>query len=105
MKQMLQRTPLPIYEYECRVLSGIATVETFILSNAGAEITPETADPRIPFGAASYRMTCRNRDECGLRRGESNGEPVYAWEMCPAQQTLSETHSLPAINRNSRGPE
>jgi hypothetical protein len=98
---MLKETRLQTYEYECCVLKGIATVETFSVTNAGAEITPETADPRIPFGAISYRMTCHNRDECGIRRGDLNGTPIYAWELCPAHQTLLEKLSLPAIKRDS----
>ncbi|MBD0395871.1 MAG: hypothetical protein ICV52_19035 [Microcoleus sp. C1-bin4] len=46
-------------------------------------------------------MTCRNRDDCGIRRSDINGTPVYAWEVCPAYQTLSETHSLPATKQDS----
>jgi len=42
---MLNKIPLHTYEYKCSVFKGIATVETFIVSDAGAEITPETADP------------------------------------------------------------
>jgi hypothetical protein len=102
---MLTETHLHTYEYECSLLKGTASVETFAYTSAGAIITPETADPHIPFGTTSYRMTCRNRDECGIRRGDTNGESTYAWSLCPAYQTLSETHSLPIIMRNSSGLE
>jgi len=91
------------HEYECQVLQGIATVELFGLTSAGATITPENNDPRIPFGATSRRMTCHNRDECGIRRGEINGTPDYDWGRCPAYQTLSETGSLPTTKRDSNG--
>lgn len=102
---MIEKTHLQTYKYDCSVLKGIATVETFAFTSAGAVITPETADPQIPFGTTSNRMTCRNRDECGIRRGEINGEPQYDWLLCPAYQTLSEKHSLPITMRSSSGLE
>jgi hypothetical protein len=102
---MLKETYSYTYDYECSILKGIATVDTFGFTNAGAVITPETADPRLPFNATGHQMICRNRDECGIRRGEINGAPVYAWELCPAHRIFAETHSLPTTERNSSGSE
>jgi hypothetical protein len=83
------------YDYECRVLKGFAVIDDQRVTNEGPVVTPETADPHIQFNATIHRMICHTRDECGIGRGEIDGIPVYAWELCPAHQTLSETGSLP----------
>lgn len=90
-------------DYECNVLKDRATIDYQRLTNIGPVVTPENADPLLRFNATLPRMVCHNREECGIRRGDTNDPPAYAWELCPAHQTLGKTGSLPTIKRASRG--
>lgn len=101
--KMLKEAYRQACEYECGMLQGTATVELFGVTSAGTIITPENSDSRLPFGATSNRMTCLNRDECGIRCDDIDGGHHYEWDRCPANQSLQETGSLQTTNRNSSG--
>lgn len=102
---MLKEAYRQTYRYECQLLDGLATVELFGITSAGAIVTPENSDPRLPFGSTSHRMTCLNRDECGIRLREIDGGPDYEWNRCPVFQVLPDTGSLLMTRRNSSGSE
>jgi hypothetical protein len=100
---MLKQIYSITYDFECDVLKGVAKVDTSAFTNVGPVITPETADPLLPFNATGHEMVCHNRDECGIRSGESDGSPVYDWERCPAHKIFFETHALPMKQQVSEG--
>src|SRR5215210_3980645 len=97
---MLKEAYRQAFDYECKVLQGVAKVQLIGITSAGAIVTPENSDPRLPFGATSHHMTCLNRDECGIRRDHISGAPDYDWNRCPANQSLLKTTSLQTIRRN-----
>jgi hypothetical protein len=88
-------------KYECELLHGIATLEFFGITSAGPVVTPENSDPRLPFGSTLNGMTCLNRDDCGIRLADIDGEPNYNWRICPANQARSTTGFLPVTKRSS----
>src|SRR5258707_1051394 len=82
------------YDYQCSVLKGVAAIDYQHITNDGPIVTPENADPRIPFNATLPRMVCHNRDECGIGYTDHKGAPTYNWNSCPAHKTLGEGRSL-----------